>query len=260
MSVLAHIRRNLKEARVFGPLFWTRHLGRLFGQHVMSFRVAGLGKIYLRPDNSDAATFNQVFVDRSYDLRPFGQNKRVMDTYARILASGRRPVIIDGGANVGAAALWFQAHFPEACIIAIEPNPPTAEICRLNASDHAAIQVVEAALGSSPGFVRLESTNESWATQTIREEGAGTTLMTIEEAQALAGPDSELFIVKIDIEGFEADLFGSNTKWLANTPVVMIEPHDWLFPGRRTSHSFRTAFATTAHEMLISGENLLFVL
>jgi len=42
-------------------------------------------------------------------------------------ASGQTPVIIDGGANVGDAALHFARLYPEAVIIAVEPNPETFE-------------------------------------------------------------------------------------------------------------------------------------
>jgi hypothetical protein len=41
----------------------------------------------------------------------------------------------------------------------------------------------------------------------------------------------------------------------------MIEPHDWLFPGKHTSSSFMQTFAGTRHEIVIlGGDTLAFVL
>jgi hypothetical protein len=65
--------------------------------------------------------------------------------------------------------------------------------------------------------------------------------------------------VKVDIEGFEADLFASNTDWLDDVSVVIVEPHDWLLPGRGTSLSFQLELARRAFEVLVSGENLVYV-
>ena len=68
-----------------------------------------------------------------------------------------------------------------------------------------------------------------------------------------------LFLVKIDIEGFEEDLFSKNTEWLMDTKAVIIEPHDWMFPGRYSSQSFQAAIAGEQFELLIRGENLIYI-
>ena len=39
----------------------------------------------------------------------------------------------------------------------------------------------------------------------------------------------------------------------------MIEPHDWLLPGSGTSTDFQKAMAERGFDLLISGENLLYV-
>jgi len=67
------------------------------------------------------------------------------------------------------------------------------------------------------------------------------------------------FIAKIDIEGFESDLFSANTQWLADTFVVFIEPHDWLLPGKCTSRSFQAAMGEEDYEIYLSGEILTYI-
>jgi hypothetical protein len=68
-----------------------------------------------------------------------------------------------------------------------------------------------------------------------------------------------LFCVKIDIEGFESDVFASNTEWLDDVTVVLVEPHDWMLPGQGSSRTMQVAMAARPFEMLISGENLIYV-
>jgi len=72
-------------------------------------------------------------------------------------------------------------------------------------------------------------------------------------------PDGELFQVKVDIEGFEKDLFGSNLDWLDQVDAVFIEPHDWLLPEDRTSRAFQQALAARDFSMLLCGENLIYI-
>ena len=67
------------------------------------------------------------------------------------------------------------------------------------------------------------------------------------------------FIAKIDIEGFESEVFLDNLGWLDDIYMLLIEPHDWLFPGQRKSRSLQRAMASRDFEIFISGENLVYV-
>jgi FkbM family methyltransferase len=122
------------------------------------------------------------------------------------------------------------------------------------------VLVVEAAIGSEPGSVDLvDEGNGSWAVQTRRAVDGGVAVVTVPELVARCGEGAELFIVKVDIEGFESDLFAANLEWLDQAAAVMIEPHDWLLPGSGTSTDFQKAMAERGFDLLISGENLLYV-
>jgi hypothetical protein len=71
--------------------------------------------------------------------------------------------------------------------------------------------------------------------------------------------DGTPFIAKIDIEGFESDLFAENTDWLKEVYMVVIEPHDWLMPGERTSRAFQVVMSRFEFEIFVSGDNLIYV-
>src|ERR1700753_2878422 len=78
-------------------------------------------EFYFRPDTSDAAVINDVFVKGGYDLRKLDRTAK-QHRHADVVAflqgeqqrTGKRPLIVDAGANIGAAALQFLSFFSDA--------------------------------------------------------------------------------------------------------------------------------------------------
>lgn len=251
-SLLNELRRNAVDVRTFGLGILGRHLSR---SARWSGHLRGIGRVSLRPAQSDTAAFRQVFAGREYDLSDTpGTQARVDAAYAAMLAAGETPVILDAGANVGASALWFARRYPKARIVAVEPDPGNFAVLSDNVRDHAMIEPVHAAIGAEPGFVAVDPMWAGWAARTTRAE-EGVPVVTVQDC-CKAG---KLFIAKIDIEGFEKDLFASNTGWIEEAAVVAVEPHDWLMPGEFTSRHFLTELAKHPFEVVIKGENLIFV-
>jgi FkbM family methyltransferase len=196
---------HLKDTVTFGPSILLR---RFLPPDANG--VVRISMINLRPSDSDMSVLRQVFVENDYDLNKHAQMTRIRSAYESMLRAGRNPVIIDAGANIGAASIYFSKISPEAKIVAVEPDPQNAEICRRNCESVENVTVVEAAIGSTPGRVKLKrqyKDKNSWAVQTERGEGADIRVVTVDELLAKAGLGGKLFIVKIDIEGFEKDLF-----------------------------------------------------
>lgn len=63
-------------------------------------------------------------------------------------------------------------------------------------------------------------------------------------------------MVKIDIEGGESDLFSANTEWVAKTPLIIIELHDWLLTGTANSRTFLQCIAGHNRDFVHIGENV----
>ena len=249
---------NVHDALTMGVGFPLRHLSDRLGRSRYDTGVRGFGRISLRARTSDGAVFRQVFARREYDLSRFPQHDRVLAAISRTAADGKIPVVVDGGANVGAASLFFSATYPQATVVAVEPDPDNADSCEQNTSGHDNIKVLRAALGAEPGAVELSNpAGEAWAVQTSRSAGGAVPIVTIDQAVAAAG-DGVPIVVKIDIEGFEADLFSSNTGWIDRATAVIVEPHDWLFPDTATSRTFQTAMAERDFDVVLSGENLVY--
>ncbi len=261
MNSFKALSKDLKGLRRLGIGFLTRHPRAWLGSDLSETPLKGFGSVWLRYGDSDAAVAHQVFAGREYDLKRFAQYERVDAAYQAILARGGRPVIVDAGANIGLTAMWFAREFPSALVVAIEPDPSNLIVARKNLANFGNVKLVEAAIGAEEGVVTLVSeAGHGFSTRTQRDGGAGGVLViTVADAKALGGPNAELLIVKADIEGFEADLFAANLGWLDEVCVVFVEVHDWMLPGQHTSRALQKAMFEREFELLIRGENLIFV-
>jgi FkbM family methyltransferase len=251
----------LNDAVILGPQFVMRYASLVARRPTHEFKIGGYGLVTLRLKTSDAQVFRQVFNNQDYAL-PDAHADRIRKRYESMLARGVTPLIVDAGANVGAATIWFGLRYPEAEIVAIEPDRGNAAMCRRNTAANGRVEVLEVALGGSPGNVSI--TNEAggaWGLQTVRASDGEipvTTIGRILRDRSRRKP-TELLIVKIDIEGFEEEVFDGDVAWLDETCAVVVEPHDWLLPGKHTSRTLQRAMFSREFEFIVRGENVWFV-
>ena len=245
--------------RSFGRRFWARHLFRRTRNGLRPIHLEAMAPLFVRPGGSDLMVVHQIYFARSYQVNSPGAVARIDQRYREILESGSKPVIIDAGANIGVSTIWFAAGFPQARVVAVEPDPGNLALLRTNVAGRPNCVPVEAALGSRRGFAQLSNSPENlaWSIRTTRSS-EGVQIITIDEALARSGGD-ELFIVKIDIEGFERDLFASNLQWLDRAYAIFVEPHDWMFPGERVSAGLQDAMAKRPFELFVNGDTLAYV-
>ena len=90
-----------------------------------------------------------------------------------------------------------------------------------------------------------------------RRDRFGQCLITIDDLLA-AKPDSQYapFLLKIDIEGAERDLFSGNEIAFNRFPLIVFEPHDWMFPGQLSSLDFFRFHASAGREFAMNNENI----
>lgn len=258
MTLTNVVRTNIFDAHTLGLGFLRRHLGARLGREQMCVRVKRFGRFTIRPRTSDCNVVRAILGYAEYDLSQFPQHTSIQAAYDRIVAAGRTPLIVDLGANIGVASVWFSCMYPRAHIVAVEPESSNADLCRRNTAGRD-VEVLTAAVGSTPGFVAVSETqDDKWAVTTKRDPRGETPICLVNDiVRAVRG--GELFIVKIDIEGFEDDLFAANTEWVHQATVVIIEPHDWLMPAAATSRRFQRVFGALDRDLLIRGENLVYV-
>jgi FkbM family methyltransferase len=214
--------------------------------------------VSMRRRTTDLHTFRQIFVKRDYDLARLARGPEIERCYAAIAGRGA-PLILDLGANIGLASLYFAKHWPKARIIAVEPAAGNYALMCDNVAGHDTIRPVHAAVAADGGAVRIVNPEaDTWGYRTeAAAAGADGAIraLSVPELIELA-PEGVPFLAKIDIEGFEDNLFSANTGWVAAFPVVVIELHDWMLPGRASSRNFLRTIAPLDRDFVCLGENV----
>ncbi len=214
--------------------------------------------VYYRDETSDHACIEQTFKLHQYSTKRFSRNSELLDFVQRRSADGNRPLIVDAGANIGASAVYFAMAYPGARIVAIEPEAENFAVLQKNIEGLDA-ECLHAGLSSSQGRLKVSNPGGgAWSFRTEPADEAGIPRVTIPDIyeRECGSGGAFPFIVKIDIEGAEADVFAANTGWLAKTPVVMIELHDWLFPKKGTADEFLKCVAGQPRDFIPVGENI----
>lgn len=201
--------------------------------------------VYIRAHSSDEYTFQQIFIQKEYE---FPVDKKIGS-------------ILDAGANIGLAALFFAQKFPAASIICLEPEPGNFSLLQKNTENYPNILPVQAGLWSKSAFLQvIDEGLDNWGF-TVKECSADTpgSIRAVSMADLLAGYSLEKFdLVKLDIEGSEKEILDAAdaANWLASCSVLVIELHDRMKPG--TSASLFKAVQNKEYLFDVKGENLLF--
>lgn len=224
---------------------------------VASVRVAGLRHpIYLRPWSSDLYVFEQLFVDREYDTP--------LATPATVL---------DAGANIGLASVYFANRFPDAKIVAVEPESNNFEMLRMNTKRYPNIRCVRAAVWSHAGRLAIENRDDkSWAfrfseSPMTRGDGVSDATDTAAADETVEAIDIDRLaerwnqgrafdLLKIDIEGAEKEVFAAGGDWLDRSRSIVVECHDRLAEG--AEKVVAGAMSSRPFSSRRSGEYLVF--
>ena len=210
-----------------------------------------------RGSPADLGVFEQIFVAQDYSLGRLRRGRELVQRYEAMLASGKTPIIVDAGANIGASVVYWGIHFPKAQILAIEPDKANFALLRKNTQGLNVI-LHEAAIGSIGGSASLSDPGEGeWGYRTARDDAGGLPILSMNSLlEGGVAANAAPFIAKIDIEGAEADLFAANTGWVQSFDLVIIELHDWMLPGQGTSRNFLKCIANLDRDFLHIGENI----
>lgn len=178
----------------------------------------------LRIPTSDIPTYRQVFINHEY----------------RFNAENPPHVIVDAGANIGLAAIYFANKYPDARIIAIEPEISNYELLKHNVAPYTNITPVQSALWHKNEEVNLIDPGfGKWAFMT--EENTAKTNISRHVCHAVMGMTVDKIIrdynleridvLKIDIEGAEKEVFSDTSAWIECVDSIIIELHERMKPG-----------------------------
>jgi FkbM family methyltransferase len=198
----------------------------------------------IRSGTTDLKCLEKIFVDDEYRF-PF-------DHFPQL--------IVDAGANIGMATLYFAHQYPHARIVAIEPEPSNFELLHRNCKGLSNVILLQGALWPSNSPLEIEDpTADAWTFRvveraTIRGSTAAVAAITIPAILERVGA-KQIDLLKLDIEGSELHLFsdGAN-RWICLVKAIAIELHDRFMPG--CAQAFYSVLVGEKFIQEIRGENI----
>ena len=205
----------------------------------------------------DSSTADQIYTQHQYNFGFMARSKEIQSKYESILLNGKEALIIDCGANIGLSARYFATEYRKARIVGLEPDIGNVAIARTHCENFENVEIRQAAVGAESGFAVIVNPDAAPnAFQTRRTDSAGGVVVVTINQLLEEFSNAELFIVKIDVEGFEADLFSAHTDWIRKAAVLVIELHDWMVPNSANSHNFLKAISAESRDFVFHGENV----
>jgi FkbM family methyltransferase len=210
-----------------------------------------------RGTRADRGVINQVFYNNDYSLHRLKREPELLAIYNSIVSDGKVPLIIDAGANIGASVVWFADQFQKSHIVAFEPDPDNFELLTKNAAG-LNVQLHRAAVGSTDAIVSIIDPGEGeWGYRTQEDSNGSCRRVSLSRVLKEKQEKGHVpFLIKIDIEGGEENLFESSTEWVDQFPLIIIELHDWLLPKQGTSKNFVRRIARSQRDLVHIGENI----
>ena len=184
-----------------------KHWIPLVRQTSMPMRIRGVGTVWLS-DWSQLMVAWEVFSINTYSEHPLPEDATT---------------ILDLGANVGLASLYFRLRYPGARIVAVEADPAVAALAERNLRGWG-VDVVNAAVAPAAGMVTLHrQPGESWASSTVMGKGEPVDVEAV-ALDTLIDQLGRVNILKIDIEGAEHDVVAASRR-LAAVDCIVGEVH-----------------------------------
>jgi FkbM family methyltransferase len=188
--------------------------------------------VRVRLGTTDVSAFEHVFVNDEYGFS----------------LTQEPSIIVDAGANVGMSAVYFSLRYPNAKIIAIEPEPGNFHILKKNAEMFSGILPVNAALWNRNGFVTIQHTaGGSWGTRVSDRQAPSSVFVRSVKLSTLLSELNigQIDLLKIDVEGAECEIFEDAPHWIAHVNVICAELHDRFRPGCSKAFEIATSGFST---------------
>lgn len=207
-------------------------LGRLFGQSIVirPRNLRGLRAVINPRDLGHLISLEEVLVDCCYDLA---------------LVPFQPEVIYDCGAHIGLFSLLAASRYPEAQIVAIEPDPTNIEFIKAQAGINSVSIIIEDAavsLHDGEGWFKSECSN-SGSLQIANERNANGSVRvrTVKLHSLIRGSALNGLLLKLDIEGEELNILPELIPVLPIQCAIFFEVHGGQVTWDEFSSRLKTA-------------------
>jgi FkbM family methyltransferase len=214
-------------------------------------------------NNFDLLTVHEIFQKEDYNLKTLKLWNSINEYYIRNIKNKKKPLIIDCGSNIGSSSNYFSKVFCDSFIVSVEPEVNNFLMIKKNFLVHNSDLVNKAVSCDSKNYFINSSADPRGHYVSDNTDCSKIESVTIEEILGKYNQDIFIpFLIKIDIEGFEENLFSNNFKWIDKFLIIIIEIHDWMLPNKANSHNFLKALTQISIEekkrdLIIFGENLV---
>jgi FkbM family methyltransferase len=210
-----------------------------------SFRLKKLQHPFsMRKNPYDYATFEEVLLREDYNI-DFGFEPRT---------------IIDGGANIGLTSVFFANKFPNANIVAVEPEKENFQMLQKNTNSYSNISLLNAGIWDHNTFLSVVDEGKGNNAFTVKEVPVNTehAIKALSVYEIMKQQNwSTIDILKLDIEGTEKNIFEKNYEsWLPFVRVLIVELHDRMIEG--SSEAVFNTISKYNFSKEIKGENHIF--
>jgi FkbM family methyltransferase len=201
--------------------------------------VAALRTLAMLPDTAHEAAimgFTVAFPNAGV-FRFLFQEIFVQSTYY-FEADTTRPFIVDAGANIGMATLYFKRLYPDARIVCFEPDPGNFALLKRNveANGLLGVELHQAAVSDSEAPLAFFTSQDGspLRNSTIRERVESPQPIEVAAVRLSKHLRWDADLLKLDVEGAEgrvlADLIDSGA--LARVKRLHLEYHHHIDAGR----------------------------
>lgn len=149
------------------------------------------------------------------------------------------PFIIDGGANIGLATIYFKQLYPHARIVAFEPDPKIFKVLQQNIASFQLkdITLVNKALSDKESFVNFYSEGADGGRINLAGDGENIIHVPTMSLREYLDKGTVDFL-KLDIEGAEIDVMQDIKGHLSDVKRLFVEYHSFIDAPQRLNEIF----------------------
>lgn len=202
-------------------------------------------QLHLRKGSTDFKVFRAIMVFGQYNINRI--NKKGVET------------IVDLGSNIGFSVVHFKSKYPNARVIAVEPEKKNFDLLQKNVAEYKDVRCMNYAVWHTAKNLDIfDSGLGEYGYRVVEgndKQVGSVPSITMDEIMAQNNIDV-IDILKVDIEGAEKELFTYNFEsWLPKVRCIVIELHDLYRPGCATA--FFKAISTRQFDIFCKGEDIV---